>query len=233
MNIFKLVGKVVLGGFIGGAFIYALFRYALMKIRGGRKKGQEALPVRPSETVDDSEKKLNRLREKLLQTEKELWKIQILKPYEKLFEKIVVPVQTLLGLANVPLDSLAKDMVDYYMWNVITDSLTAVVKNADETLTDPEPDETFAEDEIKDRINNMDTQKIKKNIQENEARIHSAKIAVQKAHVIKGLGSIVEELQELDRSEPVMETDVCQIANKAQSLLEKMGFIQCRQGMKD
>lgn len=227
MNIIKWIGGAALWIIAFAAAVgVVVITIDSKRKRNGRKEEQEKLPARQPKAVYDTKTKMYHLREKLLQTERELWEIQALTPYGRFFERTVMPIQTLLGLANVSPDTLSKDNMDYYMWDVIAEQLILAIRNARGTiangiLTLPEPEEAFAQEEIRNRINRMEEQELERDIQENEARIRSARITVQKAQVIRGLGSIVEELQRINRDEPVKEADVRRLAGKAQLLLEK------------
>jgi hypothetical protein len=173
--------------------------------------------------------KEKKLRNELLRTERKLWEIKMLRPYEKIFERSALALQTLLGLKNVPLDTLTGEKIDYYMWDMILAPLDNAVRDAGGRIEKgllvlPDSSETFEEKEIRNRLGEMDVKEMEMYLRENELRIQSVKIAEQKADVVKNLAGVIERLQSLERKKEVKDEDICQMAEKVQKLLENSGI---------
>lgn len=222
-KIFGILGVIGIGAAIG--IFYAR--------RRGRNKNQiraASLPDQPSvRRADTHQAKEQHLRDGLLQTEKRLWEIKMLSPYEKIFERSAMSLQLLMGLANVSLDTLTQERRDYYMWDMILHPLVNAVRYgggriAGDELVIPDTGAAFAGEEIRQRISKMDIQELERYLQENNKRIRSGEIAERKTRVVRGLGSIIEKLQKLEQKNNVTDEEVRGMAEKVRVLLEDNGI---------
>lgn len=222
VRIFGLLGMIGIGAALG----------ILLSRRSGRKgRGRTAsLPAKsPAGQADTRMAQGQHLRDELLRTEKRLWEIKMLSPYEKIFERSAMSFQILLGLANVSLDTLTGERRDYYMWDMILHPLVNAVKDGGGTISGgslvmPDSGKTFAQEEMRQRISRMNAQELEGYLQENNKRIGAGEIAGQKMRAVSGLGSVIERLQELERKKAVTDEDIRAIAQKVQALLEDNGI---------
>lgn len=216
----RIVGIIGIGAFLGICF-------AKGSGRKNRRNETASLPenasVRQTETCKAREQEL---RNDLLKTEKRLWEIKTFSPCEKIFERSAMSLQILLGLANVSLDTLTEERRDYYLWDMILHPLVNAVRDgggrtAGGELMVPDAGKRFAEEETRQRISKINARELEGCLQENEARIRSGEIAGQKMRVVKGLGSVIEKLQELEQKKTVTDEEIRSLAKKVRTLLEE------------
>lgn len=191
--------------------------------RQGLQQGQ-ALQGRSSQQAEDMD--LDKLKEKLLQTEERLWEIESKEEYEKFFHKTAMPLQVLLGLAEVSLDTLTEERIVYYMWEVIANPLMKAVEQGNGKILNGKlvlscSKNKFNMERVKRDIENLEKEDLENNIQKNERRLEAGMVVFQKVGVVQGLGGVLEELNGLERNGLVDEKVVRGLAQNVQRLLEE------------
>lgn len=176
------------------------------------------------EKTEDSE--LQRLKKKFLETEQKLWELKSKEGYEALFHKVVMPLQVLLGFAEVPFHTLTEDRMDYYLREVIADPLIRAVEQANAKIVNGKlflsvSKKEFDSERIKKESVYLQKSELESYIQENERKLELGNVVSQKVKVVQGLGSIVEELKELEKSTLEDQRKIYELAQRVQLLFEK------------
>lgn len=179
---------------------------------------------------DEKEDREAILREKLLLQERKLWEIKSAASYEKFFDRSVMSIQILLGLANVSVDEMDGEKKDYYIWDNVLEPLKDAMKACGAKIGEgglvlSEQKADFKEKEIRENIGRLSRQELERYIQENEQQICAGKIVFCKAGVVSELGYVIKELEEFRSSgTKIRETDLKKLAQKVRSVLERNGL---------
>lgn len=189
-----------------------------------RKKRMESINNREIQKIADQN--LEERKQKLFQTEQRLWELKEKEKYEHFFQKVVMPLQVLLGLSEVSLDTLTEDRISYYISEVITDPIVHAVEQEKGSITDGKlllsvSEETFDKEKIRKKIEPFGKIELENYIQKNEQRLKTGEVVFQKAGVIEGLGGVIEELKELEQSDTIEKEVVDGLAKRVRQLLEE------------
>lgn len=193
---------------------------------------EQTIVTRQAQTIQElsgqqiEQEGLEELRGKLLETERELWEIKSKGGYEKFFHKVVMPLQVLLGLSEVSLDTLDEERVIYYMWEVIGNPLIKAVEQVKGTVVNGKlmislSKDKFHSEKVRKEIEGFGKNKLESYIQENERQLELGMVVFQKVGVVQGLGSILEELNGLEQNSLIEEKIVHGLAQKLQRLFEE------------
>lgn len=166
------------------------------------------------------------LRGKLLEVEQKLWEIESKSGYEKFFHRVVMPLQVLLGLSAVSLDTLGEERAVYYIWEVIANPLIQAVEQANGTVENGKlmlslSKGKFDSGRVKKEIEGFGKNKLENYIKENEQRLELGAVVFQKVGVVQGLGGILEEIRGLEQNCLVEENVVHGLAQRLLQLFEE------------
>lgn len=178
------------------------------------------------EEIKKTDKNLEELKQKLLNTERELWELKEKERYEPIFQKVVMSLQVLLGLAETSFETWTEDRMNYYLWEVIADPILDAADQADGTVAGgkfllSKPNENFDQEKVKKQIESLKPTELENYIQENEQRLKTAEAVLQKAGVVQGLGSIIEELKGFENSGRAEKERIDGLAKKVLKILEE------------
>ena len=214
----------------------------LKRIRESERKQEELERKRRMESIGDrnisrvtaqsreeikkTDKNLEELKQKLLNTERELWELKEKERYEPIFQKVVMSLQVLLGLAETSFETWTEDRMNYYLWEVIADPILDAADQADGMVAGgkfllSKPNENFDQEKVKKQIESLKPTELENYIQENEQRLKTAEAVLQKAGVVQGLGSIIEELKGFEHSGRAEKERIDGLAKKVLKILEE------------
>lgn len=165
-------------------------------------------------------------KDRLLQTEKKLWDMEQAKPYDKLFEREVMPMQMLMGLARYSADEMEKERLDYYVWDMIADPMTEEIRRANGKIEQgrivlPEQNAPFDENSVLENMEKMTFLELERYIRENELRLQAGEIAFREADTVRQLGDVVNAVEDLKKNHRIDWEEICRLAQKVQFILEK------------
>ncbi len=181
----------------------------------------------PAEDQKIPEMQVQKLRDCLLGTEKKLWEIREAEPYEVFFDRCMLPLQNLLGLAAPAAGKLPEETRTYYLRDVIAGRLGSVLKNSGgsvrgQVLLLPGQKESFPEEKTREQIRNLSVMELEKYIRENELRIAAGEIALRKKRIVTQLGGVLEQLSGPDAGAD--KERAADAAGRVRAVLEQNGI---------
>lgn len=193
------------------------------------KVGNRELSVQEKavqEKALQDEEKIEALRETLLETERQLWEVEIMDEYEQIFNVYIIPMQVLLGLDESSWDILTKDQIEYYMWDVVKPCMVDTLKMRKGKIVDgkiviPVSKKKFDREKMKKKIERLEESELEHYIQENKCRLELKRVVWQKVNAIQELGKIVEELKGMGKDRNTNKEVVHDLAQRVQLILEK------------
>ncbi len=164
-----------------------------------------------------------------LELQEMLWRIdEEDKAYEDFFNDSVLPLQILIGLDR-EMESQTEERIDYYIWDVIIEPLTGVMKKRGGELQNgkivlPKQGKKFEKEEILKKIEQESFDQIERYLKEDERRAELKKIVLQKKQVVEDLGRMLEELEELQTVHKISKKEIGRLAKEVRILLERNGI---------
>ena len=123
----------------------------------------------------------------------------------------------------------SEERIDYYIWDVIIEPLTGVMKKREGELQNgklvlPKKDAKFDQEKIIKKIEQESFDQIERYIKEDERREELKTIVLQKKQVVEDLGRMLEELKELRNVHKISKKEISRLAKEARILLERNGI---------